>query len=91
LVRSMSIAEARDNLTRLPDQLEHDENLTVVQVTRRNKPVLAIMPWQFYESLLETLELMDDAEFIAALRKSISELVAGETVSWEQVQKDLGL
>lgn len=92
MVRSMSIREARENLTRLPDQFEEATGAgAVVQVTRHNKPVLAILPWERYESLVETLDLLDDADFHAALRQSIAELVAGETISWEQVQKELGL
>jgi PHD/YefM family antitoxin component YafN of YafNO toxin-antitoxin module len=92
VVRSMSIREARENLTRLPEQFEEDSGAgSVVQVTRHNKAVLAILPWELYESLVETLDLLDDAGFHAALRQSIAELVAGETVSWEQVQKELDL
>lgn len=42
-------------------------------VTRRGKPVLAILPWEVYEGFLETLDIMADAELMAALRKSLEQ------------------
>ena len=87
----MSIAEAREKLTSLAHQFEQVPEEDVVVVTRHNLPVLAIMPWDLYESIVETLEVMSDPVFMAELRQSISEQLAGDTVSWEKAKKDLGL
>ncbi len=89
--RTMSIAEARNKLTSLPSQFEQDLASNVVVVTRHNQPVLAIMPWELYEALAETLEVMGDAKLMAELRRGIKDALAGDTVSWEQAKKELGL
>lgn len=90
---TLSMVEARDQLTRLPEQFEEDmANRTkpVVTVTRRNKPVLAIMPWELYESIMETLEILGDEEQVAALRQGIQEARENKGKSWKAVKKDLG-
>lgn len=91
MTRTMPIIEARKKLTALPEKLEEEKELGAVAVTRRGKPVLAVMSWEFYESLMETLEIMGDADLMAALRKSIKQAKMGKTLPWEQVKKDLDL
>jgi antitoxin YefM len=87
----MPIVEARNKLTSLPEQFEQQPENDVVVVTRRGQPVLAIMPWELYDSIVETLEIMGDAELMAQLRESIKQVAAGETISWETVKKELDL
>jgi PHD/YefM family antitoxin component YafN of YafNO toxin-antitoxin module len=86
----MSIAEAREKLTTLPAHFEQDTASEVVMVTRHNKPVLAIMPWDLYDTLIETLEVISDPGLMAQLRQSISEAAAGETISWAEAKSLLG-
>jgi antitoxin YefM len=88
---TMPIIEARNKLTGLPEALESQEEPGAIAVTRRGKPVLAVMSWDFYESLLETLEIMSDAELLPLLRKSLNEAAKGRTVPWNTVKKQLGL
>jgi len=88
-MREIPIAKARDELTSLPEQLA--KKLDTVAVTRRGKPVLAVMPWELYESVIETLEIMGDRELIVSLRQSIQEVAEGKTIPWEQVKKELNL
>lgn len=88
-MREIPIGKARDELTSLPEQLA--EKRATVAVTRRGKPVLAVMPWEVYESVIETLEIMGDQELIASLRQSIQEVAEGKTIPWEQVKKELNL
>ena len=83
----MSIDEAREKLSNLANQWakQHDNN--VVIVTRHNRPVLAIMPWELYDALIETLGIAGVPELRAQLRKGIREVATGETESWENVFK----
>jgi prevent-host-death family protein len=84
-----SISEIREEITKLPEQF--DQEPEAVTVTRHGKPVMAILPWELYESLVETLEVMSDAELVAAFRQGIQELAEGKGRPWEDVKKDLGL
>ena len=87
--KDISITQARQEITALPERLAKDPG--AVAVTRRGKPVLAIMPWEHYESIMETLEILSDEEQMKALRKSIIEAQQGDLVSWDTVKKRLDL
>ncbi len=84
-----SISEIREEITRLPEQFEREPG--AVTVTRHGKPVMAILPWELYESIMETLEIMGDAELMAAFRQGVQEMAEGKGRPWEDVKKELGL
>jgi antitoxin YefM len=87
MVKDMSITTARDELTSLPGRLEKEPG--AVAITRRGKPVLAVMPWEFYETLLETLEVLGDPELMEALQHSLQEIEAGQAMEWEDAKRTL--
>ena len=89
--RTLSIAQAREQLTRLPEQFAREDDLRAVTVTRHGKPVLAVLPWELYEAIVETLDIMADREQIAALRQGVRDLARGETVDWAEAKAELGL
>lgn len=91
MTQTMPIIEARNKLTTLPEEFQKDPQLGAVEVTRRGKPVLAILPWELYESLLETMEIMSDERLMNSLRKSIQQAKSGELIPWEKVKEDLNL
>ncbi len=86
---TMPIIEARNKLTMLADQLEREPETGAVTVTRRGKPVLAILPWELYEAIIETLEIMADEEQMQALKEGIRELEAGQGIPWDEARKQL--
>jgi prevent-host-death family protein len=86
---NLTITKAREALTSLPERLAREPE--AVTVTRRGEPVLAILPWELYETLEATLEILGDEELTAELRRSLREAEAGETVPWDEVKADLGL
>jgi len=51
----LSISQARSRLTRLAGQLQKDKE--AIEVTSRGKPVLAILSWDLYEALEETISM----------------------------------
>ena len=89
MVKDIPITTARHELTSLPERLEQDP--TAVAITRRGKPVLAVLPWEMYEALVETIEILGDAELMTALRQSIKDAEAGKGVPWEEAKRGLGL
>lgn len=88
--KELSIVEARNRLTQLPEELQKD-NSGALTITRRGKPVLAVMPYELYDSLMETLEVMSDPELMALLRQSIAEANRGKLVDWEKTKKKMNL
>ena len=89
--KTLSMVEARKQLTSLPEEFEREENLDAVAVTRRGKPVLAVMPWELYETITETLEVMADEELTPVLKESIAQYGRGEAIPWVKAKEDLDL
>ena len=83
----LPIIKARDKLTSLPEELA--ERPGAVAVTRRGEPVLAILSWELYESIVETLEILGDADLMAQLRQSIDEVASGKVVPWQVARRGL--
>jgi antitoxin YefM len=86
-IEELNMVDARRELTRLPERLASSP--TTVTVTRRGRPVLAIMTWEDYEAILETLEILSDEKTVVQLRRSIQEVKEGQTTSWEDAKSSL--
>ncbi len=89
--KTISMVDARKRLTSLPEEFERDRGLDAVAVTRRGKPVLAVMPWELYEAITETLEIMADEKLTSVLRESLAEYKRGEVIPWDKAREDLDL
>ncbi len=87
----IAMAEARKQLPKLADALEKHPEIGAVKITRHGKPVLAVLSWDLYESVVETMEIMSDPELMAAFRQGVKEMEEGKGIPWEQVKKELGL
>ena len=91
MTQTLSIMEARAKLTALPGEFERNPETGAITVTRRGKPVLAVMPWDLYDSLIETIEILGDEELMKSLRKSLQDAKKGRTYTIAEVRKSLGL
>jgi antitoxin YefM len=83
------IRDLRQNISRIADQLAEEPDAGAITVTRRGKPVLAVMSWNLYESIVETLEILGDEALVAELRQGIREVEAGNGVDWKKARKGL--
>jgi len=86
----LTISEARKAFLDLPEKLAREPERAVI-ITRRGQPVLAVLPWEFYESLVETLEVLSEPELVAELRESIKDIERGRLLSHKEVGARLGL
>ena len=87
----LAMAEARKQLPKLADTLEKHPEFGAVKITKRGKPVLAVLSLDLYESVVETMEIMSDPEMMAAFRQGVKEMQEGKGIPWEQVKRELGL
>jgi len=85
--KDLTTVDARRELTKLPEKL--GANPATVAVTRRGKPVLAIMTWEDYQAILETLEILSDDKAVEQLRRSIKEVKDGKQIPWQQAKARL--
>ena len=85
--RTFPIVQARAMLSQLPERLSAENR--AVALTRHVKPVLAVMPWELLESIMETMEIMGDADMMDVLRESIEDVREGNLIPLEQVKAEL--
>lgn len=86
--KELTTVDARRELTKLPEKLGAEP--ATVAVTRRGKPVLAIMTWEDYLAIQETLEILSDNDAVEQLRRSIKEVKEGKTIPWKEAKARLG-
>lgn len=86
-MKQMNIAEARKRISKLEDEFTDEEK--IISITKHNKPVLAVMPWDFYEALMETLEVITDKDLMQQLKSSINQITEGKTISWKKAKEEL--
>ncbi len=86
----LTISVARKKFLELPERLAREPERAIT-ITRRGRPVLAVMPWEFYESIVETLDVLSDPEMVSALRESLEDLKHGRLLSNEETKKRLGV
>lgn len=87
-MKELSITETRNRIMNLPDELNETD---VVNVTRRGRHVLTILPADLYETIMETLEILDDPGLMASLRTSVKQIREGKTRGLKDVRRELGL
>ena len=87
-MEKLTITEARNRFTKLPDEIADSQ---IIAVTRRNKEVMAVMSWELYEGLLETIEILADQELMGSLKRGLEDIRTGKTHTVEDTRKRLGL
>lgn len=75
MARAFSIQDAAERLDTLPAMLTREGEAPVAAITRRGMPVLAVMPWDLYVGLLQTLTALSD-EQLGVQGQGIRELLA---------------
>lgn len=87
MAKTVPVREFRSNLSRLlrdvVDRRDH------VLVTRNGKPAAALVPVDEYQALEETAEILSDPDAIAALEAGLAELQRDETVTLEDLHREL--
>lgn len=75
----LTIAEAQTQLADLSNQLNDEPAI----ITRDGKPVMITFGVEQFESLMETIEIISDREFMTDLKQGIEEAKQGETITFE--------
>ncbi len=84
--RYLTITEARKQLLALPEKLADEP----IIITKHGKPVMVTISYEQMESLLETLEILEDKEFTTQLKEGMKQDIEGETLSWAEAKAQLG-
>lgn len=84
MAKIVPFTEARANLTELLDAVEYKHEH--VLITRNGRPSVVMLSADEYESLEETLDIVQDKDLMEALRKSDDDIRAGRLVSLEDLR-----
>jgi len=85
VLKTLKITAAREQLTSIRNRMRIDETIAV---TNRGKRVLALMRWEKYDAIRETLSILEDEELMKKLRRSIKESEEGKLIPLEEVEKE---
>ena len=88
MVKQMSISETRRKITSLENELSYEDTISV---TNHGKEIFALLRWDTYESIAETLEIISDEESFADLKKGIQQVHDGELIDFEDFKKNLNV
>lgn len=87
MTKTVPVREFRTNLSELlsdvADRRDH------VLVTRNGKPAAALVPIDEYEALEETAEILSDSATLAHIETGLKELAQGDTVTLEELRREL--
>ena len=89
--KTLSIREAQEKLAKLPRHAETEPDFDPVAIVDAGRPVAVLLSWEYYESLLVTLDILRDEEMMAAIKQGEVDIAEGRTYSMEEVKRDLGL
>ena len=81
--RTIPVTEARRDLPALTRELSK-ENFTVA-ITTHGKPMAVMMGWEFYSTLMESLEIMSDQKLMEQLQTSLRQVAEGQHISIDEV------
>jgi PHD/YefM family antitoxin component YafN of YafNO toxin-antitoxin module len=84
MIKHMSISETRKKITALEDELSFEDT---VSITNHGKEIFALIRWDTYESIAETLEILSDEELSNELKTGIKQLENNELVDFEDFKK----
>jgi PHD/YefM family antitoxin component YafN of YafNO toxin-antitoxin module len=85
MLNYLTVAEAQEQLPTLSKKLRDP-----AIITQDGKPVIVALSMQQFASLVETMEILSDREFMADLREGIRQADLGQTVNLEALKLDFG-
>lgn len=80
---TLPLSEAKTHLARLLSRVEEVGEPFVI--TRSGRPAGVLMSVNEYEGLLETLEILADAELVKSVRRGLDDVEKGRVVGHDEV------
>ena len=88
MVKQMSITETRRRITSLEEELSYEDTISV---TNHGKEIFALLRWDTYESIAETLEILSDEDAYAELKEGIKQMQDNDLVDFDDFAKNLNV
>lgn len=88
MVKQMSISETRKRITSLEEDLSFNDTISV---TNHGKEVFALLRWDTYESIAETLDIISDETLYAELKIGVKQFEENKLIDFEDFKKTLNV
>ena len=88
MVKQMSISETRKRITSLEAELSYEDTISV---TNHGKEVFALLRWDTYESIAETLDIISDESAYDELKTGIMQLKNNSLIDFEEFKKSINV
>ena len=86
MVSEMTITEARKKITSLEDTMDYEDTISI---TNHGKEVFALLRWDTYECIQETLEILADEQLTKDLAVGIQQIKENKLVDFEDFKAGL--
>ncbi len=88
MVKQMSISETRKRITSLENELSYDDTISI---TNHGKEIFALIRWDTYESIAETLEIISDEETYSMLKVGIQQFKDNDLIDFDTFKNSLNV
>jgi PHD/YefM family antitoxin component YafN of YafNO toxin-antitoxin module len=88
MIKQLSISETRKRITSLEDDLSFNDTISV---TNHGKEVFALLRWDTYESIAETLDIISDETLFDDLKVGIKQFEDNSLIDFEDFKKSLNV
>jgi len=82
----MTITEARKKITSLENTMNYDDTISI---TNHGREVFALIKWETYESIQETLEILTDKQLMKDLATGLKQIKENNLVDFDDFKKSL--
>ena len=86
MISEMTITETRKKITSLEDTMDYDDTISI---TNHGKEVFALLRWDTYECIQETLEILTDEQLSKDLAIGIQQIKENKLVDFEDFKAGL--
>ena len=86
MITAMTITEARKKITSIEDTMDYDDTISI---TNHGKEIFALIKWDTYESIRETLEILSDEELSKNLAIGVQQIKQNNLLDFDSFKKSL--
>ncbi len=84
-MKTINLSQAKDKLSELVKEVSETYEPVVIAV--RNHKDAALISMDEYDSLMETIEILQDHELMKKIKASMEEIKRGEVIPYEKIKK----
>jgi len=88
MVKQMSISETRKRITSLENDLSYEDTISI---TNHGKEVFALLRWDTYESIAETLDILSDEEMYSQLKIGIQQAKNNDLYDFDEYTNSINV